>query len=74
MKIDIGPVVFDDFADEFTDIKRIDAPGDAFADPIDTLGVRARRRQVTERPFPFEALGKIASRLHDLGADEPQNS
>ena len=66
---DIGPVVFDAFADEFTDIEGIYAPGDAFPDHLDLLGDRTLSRYGTERPF--EALGKIASRVHDLRADEP---
>lgn len=41
---DIRPVVFDAFADEFTDIEGIDALGDAFADQIDPLGDGARSR------------------------------
>jgi hypothetical protein len=35
---DIWPVLFDTFADEFTDIDGIYALSDAFPDPIDLLG------------------------------------
>ena len=44
-------------------------PRDAFADHVDLLGDRARRRHGSDRPF--EALGEIASRVQDLSADEP---
>ena len=63
---DIGPVLFDTFADEFTDIEGIYALRDALPDHIDLLGKWARCRQGTDRPF--KALGKIASRVHDLRA------
>src|SRR5258708_38506605 len=55
---DIGPVLFDAFADEFTDIEGIYALGDAFPDHIDLLGARARSWHGTDRPF--EAVGESA--------------
>src|ERR1700682_3127196 len=66
----VGQILFDAFADEFTDIEGINAPGDAFPDHLDLLGERARNRHGLERLC--EAPGEIASRVHDLGADEPR--
>jgi hypothetical protein len=56
---DIWPVLFDAFADEFTDIVGIYALRDAFPDHIDVLGKWARSRQGTDRPL--KALGEIAT-------------
>src|ERR1700688_2914019 len=56
---DIWQVLFDAFADEFTDIVGFYALRDAFPDHIDSLGKWARSRQGTEPPL--EALGEIAS-------------
>src|ERR1700675_365685 len=56
---DICQVLFDAFADEFTDIVGFYALRDAFPEHIDPLGTWARSRQGRERPL--EALGEIAS-------------
>ena len=57
--VKIYGVLFDAFADEFTDIVGFYALRDAFPDHIDLLGKWARSRQGTE--LPLEALGEIAS-------------
>src|SRR5258708_35365365 len=54
---DIGQVLFDAFADEFTDIEGIYAPGDAFPDHIDLLADRARGRHGSQATF--DALGVV---------------
>src|SRR5450631_679493 len=53
---DIWQVLFDAFADEFTDIVGLYALRDAFPEHIEPLGKWARSRQGTERP-PRSAWG-----------------
>src|SRR4030081_3256071 len=48
---DIWQVLFDAFADEFTDIVGLYALRDAFPEHIDPLGTWARSRQGRERPL-----------------------
>src|SRR5665213_4468389 len=65
---DVRPVALDAFADEFADIGRVDAVGDALAYQVDEF-----RRRPGGRHGPggaLEAPGQIAGRIHDPGTDE----
>src|SRR5258708_21403034 len=66
---DVGPVIFDGLANQFADIKRIDAIVGPVLECLDGIGDRSFcRRQTAD--LPGEPPRHVATEIHDLSADD----